>query len=375
MNKQFSLFDSHKTRHFPTTRYQGSKRKLLSSLEEIFKRYSFNKAIDLFSGSGSVSYLLRSMEKKVVANDYLKYNANTASVFLSAFSNEDLKYAQEKLSKLLEKKPAENLSAVRDNFRNIFFTDDENREIDYFCGNLKSENERLRPIYIYAVGQALLKKRPYNLFHRANLEMRTKDVKRSFGNKKTWDTPILQHAHKAIDELLRLDLSSLPIGRALCENTSQLSKIPKDVDLIYMDPPYIPRKGAVVDYSDFYSFLEGLVDYELFKNPIKQMNHKPLVSFDTAWNHPDRAIEQLRQIAERWKKSIIIFSYRNDGAITASEIEDVFRSVGRSATSETVMSYKYALAHSEESSEIVICSNSFAHTDEMPPNRLMKSVS
>ena len=32
------------------------------------------------------------------------------------------------------------------------------------------------------VGRALLMKRPYNLFHRANLSMHLQDVKRSFGN-------------------------------------------------------------------------------------------------------------------------------------------------------------------------------------------------
>lgn len=365
MSEQKSLFEEIKPRHFPTTRYQGSKRKLLDSLEDILVKYDFDTAIDLFSGSGSVSYLLRTMGKKVVSNDYLQYNANTASVFLNKYTRAELEYVQANLKRLLLTKPKKDLSAVRDNYKDIFFTEEENKEIDYFCSNLKVESEKLQPVFIYAVGQALLKKRPYNLFHRANLIMRTKDVKRSFGNKKTWDTPIVEHATKAVDELLKLDLNNLPIGKALSNNTSHLSKFPKNADLIYMDPPYIPSKGNAIDYSDFYSFLEGLIDYDLFSSHIAGINHKPLVSLDSAWSQPETAIEELRKIVSKWKDSIFVFSYRNDGAVSAKQIEDVFREFGRTAKTEVIANYKYALAHSEESSEIVICSDSVRHTDKV----------
>jgi hypothetical protein len=46
-------------------------------------------------------------------------------------------------------------------------------------------NEYKRAIAYSALCQACLAKRPYNLFHRANLYMRTQDVERSFGNKTT----------------------------------------------------------------------------------------------------------------------------------------------------------------------------------------------
>ena len=356
MKNQKNLFEEKKPRHFPTTRYQGSKRKLLEPLEDVLSRFSFNTAIDLFSGSGSVSYLLRTMGKKVISNDYLKYNANTATVLLGKYTEYELEYVQGNLKKILTTKPQKEMSAVRDNYKDIFFTEEENKEIDYFCSNLNLENEKLKPVFVYAVGQALLKKRPYNLFHRANLAMRTKDVKRSFGNKKTWDTSIVEHALKAVDELLKLDLNNLPVGKATSNNTSHLSKFTKNADLIYMDPPYIPNKSNAIDYSDFYSFLEGLIDYDLFGSHISGINHKPLLSLDSAWSQPETAIEELRKIVSKWKDSIFVFSYRNDGAISAKQIENVFKEFGRSAKTEVIANYKYALAHSEESSEIVIIS-------------------
>ena len=54
-----SVFEQYK--RFPPSRYMGSKNKIIKNLYDVFKDIKFNSAIDLFSGSGSVSYLLKSM--------------------------------------------------------------------------------------------------------------------------------------------------------------------------------------------------------------------------------------------------------------------------------------------------------------------------
>ena len=55
---------------FPDTRYMGSKRKLLPALHNIFNELNFDSALDAFSGTASVGYLLKMMGKKVHSNDY-----------------------------------------------------------------------------------------------------------------------------------------------------------------------------------------------------------------------------------------------------------------------------------------------------------------
>ena len=45
----------------PTTRYQGSKRKILPWLYECMKGYDFHTVLDAFGGSGMVSCLLKMM--------------------------------------------------------------------------------------------------------------------------------------------------------------------------------------------------------------------------------------------------------------------------------------------------------------------------
>jgi len=356
MIKQNNLFEEERPFKYPSTRFQGSKRKLLDVLEIEFKNCQFDSCVDLFAGSGSVSFLLRKLGKKVYSNDYLKFNQNTANVFLSNITDSEISKAAEILPDLLRAQPNSNKNYVERNFENIFFTTSENIEIDNFCQNIVNIDGKIKSILIYAVGQALLKKRPYNLFHRANLGMRLSDVKRSFGNKKTWDTPILSHSVKAIEELFSMNLSLLPDGVAHNFNSSEFKELPENMGLIYLDPPYIPSKGSAIDYSDFYGFLEGLVDYELYNIVEHKIAHKPLRLLNSAWAKKDSAQNELREIIKYWNKSHIILSYRDDGAFTLAEFERIFSENNRQLTIKTLSQYKYALAHSEESSEILLVS-------------------
>ncbi len=59
---------------YPTTRYQGSKRKILPWLYENLKDLKFNTVLDGCGGSASVSYLFKKMNKSVTYNDNLKFN-------------------------------------------------------------------------------------------------------------------------------------------------------------------------------------------------------------------------------------------------------------------------------------------------------------
>ena len=66
---------------FPPSRYMGSKNKIIKELYGVFKDLKFDSALDLFSGSGSVAYLLKSMNKKVISNDFLSFSYNQTAIF------------------------------------------------------------------------------------------------------------------------------------------------------------------------------------------------------------------------------------------------------------------------------------------------------
>jgi adenine-specific DNA methylase len=55
---------------FPSTRYQGSKLKLVKWLEETLKDLKFQSVLDAFGGTASVSYMLKGMGKKLLIMTY-----------------------------------------------------------------------------------------------------------------------------------------------------------------------------------------------------------------------------------------------------------------------------------------------------------------
>ena len=60
----------------------GSKYRLLPWIQQVFENLKFDSALDAFSGSGAVSYLLKAMGKDVVANDRLAFAATIAHAII-----------------------------------------------------------------------------------------------------------------------------------------------------------------------------------------------------------------------------------------------------------------------------------------------------
>ncbi len=341
---------------FPKTRYQGSKRKLLGALADALLCHRKATAIDLYSGSGSVTLLLRHLGFRVISNDYLKFANNTARVFLEA-TLDRLRAVDwtSRLHFLLHDAPVTEKPLVSEGFRGVFFTDDENLTIDRFCQNVRNEAAFSRAVLTYAVGQALLMKRPYNLFHRANLYMRLSEVKRSFGNAITWAKPIAEHAQKAIDELMDGPFLASSRGHEITNvNLSHLDSFPRRrADLVYVDPPYIAANGKAIDYADFYHFLEGLIDYSLFSGGDCARAHRPIFRAPTRWATRDLAAQELREVAEAWPGATILVSYRDDGMPTAAELCECLSAQRREVSLQQLGRCKYALSHSA-SREILI---------------------
>ena len=107
--------------HCPTTRYQGSKRRLMPWLFDVFSTLEFDSCLDLFGGTASVSYLLKTMEKSVTFNDYLTSNSITAKAIIQ---NNSVRLCPEDFNPLFERNDHPDI--VTEVFSGIFFTDKEN---------------------------------------------------------------------------------------------------------------------------------------------------------------------------------------------------------------------------------------------------------
>ena len=59
---------------FPSTRYQGSKYKILKWIDYYIKDLKFDSVLDAFGGTGCVGYMFKKNGKQVFYNDSLKFN-------------------------------------------------------------------------------------------------------------------------------------------------------------------------------------------------------------------------------------------------------------------------------------------------------------
>lgn len=343
---------------FPKTRYQGSKRRLLTELHNVFSHFTPGTALDLYSGTATVSLLLRIMGWRVTANDYLSFNNVTARVLLGEpVQGLTPQKARSDLQYLLYEAKLKSEPLVSTHFSGIYFHDEENMEIDRFCQNIDQFSAEIRNLYIYGLGQSLLMKRPYNLFHRANLNMRTRSVARSFGNVKTWNTPSIDHASKIVNSIINIPhLGNHAKGFITSQNTLNLAPLPDLVDLVYLDPPYLNSSGQGVDYCSFYHFLDGLCDYSRFSSFNERYPHKPIVANPSAWMREDGALDELARVLRKWPRSTIVLSYRSDGRPEYDDIANVFRMAGREFQTTDAHDFKYALSQKSGTKELFLIS-------------------
>jgi adenine-specific DNA-methyltransferase len=337
---------------FPKTRYAGSKRKLLSLLASVFRNLEFDTALDPFCGAGSVAYLLKCLGAEVTACDALESNIVVARALIQN-SRETLGNEIEELGAGLPRLDGP-IGIVERTFDGIFFERHENRFIDQILPRIDELSGFRRDLAMYSLFQACLAKRPYNLFHRANLAMRQRNVARSFGNKTTWDTPFNVHMKRYA---IAADSAVFDSGRA-CRAvfSNALDMDPTGHDLVYIDPPYVSSSGTGVDYLDYYHFLEGLCDPENWEERVlMKYKHRPLRGRgQNPWCDPARVSGAFEETIKKFCDSILVISYRSDGIPGISEIAGFLKHAGKHVEIVDAGEYVYALSKNRRSREIVL---------------------
>src|SRR5437016_197525 len=69
-------------KQFPSTRYSGSKRRILDWIYENIKSIDFKTVLDAFGGTGTTSLLFKAMGKDVTYHDAFTFNKYVAEAVL-----------------------------------------------------------------------------------------------------------------------------------------------------------------------------------------------------------------------------------------------------------------------------------------------------
>lgn len=337
-------------KNFPTTRYQGSKRKIIPWIYESVKNLKFDTVLDGFGGSASVSYLFKKMGKSVTYNDNLKFNFLIGKALIE---NQSVTLNDGDKSFLLNFNDSKDFSIVQKHFKDIYYYESENKWIDNRIAGITNLNSY--PIEIlnykkalcyYALFQSCLVKRPFNLFHRKNLYLRKNKVERTFGNYKTWNTKFETHFNKFIDEENNLVFDNNKSCYAINESVFDLN--PKKFDLVYLDAPYF-RKNTSNEtsmYSKTYHFLEGISRYneweQLLDNdsPNKRFKSKYVVN---TIGEKD-ILESFEILFDKFRNSIIVVSYKKGGTPSIETLVRLLKRIKNNVSTKS-LHYKYALNH------------------------------
>lgn len=338
---------------FPTTRYQGSKRELADWIWNLISEYDFSSVLDAFGGTAAVSYQAKKYGKRVVYNDYLRFNYHIGCALIE---NADVVLSDDDIEFILGEHDTVEYSAfIQREFDGVYFTREENAWLDRVRANIAALSDPYKRSLAYAaVFQSALAKRPYNLFHRANLDMRLSDVDRSFGNKATWDKPFETHFKSHVTEYNDAVFDNEVCNTACCEDVLQWD-VPS-TELVYLDPPYYDgrKNDGGTDYQYYYHFLEGFVTYDSWGDRLdrtvktKKLNHDP-----SPWTDPDQVGEAFETLMELFSDRIIVLSYNTAGVPSPDELKVLMEQYKEEVTIH-YKDHQYALSKSTDSPDEVL---------------------
>ncbi|RXJ68665.1 DNA methyltransferase [Halarcobacter ebronensis] len=332
----------------PVTRYYGSKRKIINQIWEFIEseNLEFDSTLDIFGGTGTFSYKAKIEGKEAHYSDIFKFNTLIGKALIQ---NNTHKITDAELNFVLTKDDNFNYKFfIKEIFSDIYYLEHENELIDIMVQNInRLKNYYSKYIAYYALFQTCLIKRPFNTFHRKNLNLRTNDVERQFGNKVTWE--------KSIEDLFRkfcIEANSYIFNNNRKNTATKSSALSctKTADLIYIDPPYVSEKGSHVDYHSRYHFLEALVNYETFKDYVnfEKLNHEVKLGKTLEFESKTSISNDISSLIQKYNNKIIVFSYRNKGIPSIKELKNIFIENNMCCRICLIKTHSYALNKSNK---------------------------
>lgn len=297
---------------FPRLRYMGSKYRLIPHLAEVFTEVGGKTALDAFSGSGVVSYLLKTLGYKVTCNDFLNFPSIIAR---ATVVNQTVKLTQSDIDKLCGP-PADDREFIQRTFDGLYFDSSDRKFLDSAWSHIDRMTGHKRAIAISALVLAAARKQPRGVF--TFTDLRYDDGRRDLR------LPLRDHFSERVAEYNRVVFSSGQPNKALCGDVSQIE--PNGYDLVYLDPPYAPPRDDN-DYIKRYHFLEGLSVYWRGQVIMEKTRTKKLEKRFTPFAYKRTIVEALRQTFKQFKDSTIVLSYSSNAVPDAATIEQLLREV------------------------------------------------
>lgn len=315
---------------YPSTRYMGSKNKLLSEIWAIASQFEFDTAIDLFSGSGVVGYMFKSHGKTVISNDYMIMSTTFAKAMIEN-STVTLKPA-EALELLERNMPVDHF--VENKFQGLYFNDDDNRLIDILRANIKAiTNPYKRAISMSALIRACMKKRPRGIF--TYIGHRYDDGRKDL---------LMTFKSQFLEAVNVINAAVFDNGKKnKARNGDAMTLQSRKPGLVYIDPPYY-SPFSDNEYVRRYHFVEGLARDWQGVDIQEHTKTKKFKSYPTPFSSRKGATEAFDKLFKRFQENVLVVSYSSNSQPTLDEMVTLMAK-HKSHVEVVPIKYKYSFGN------------------------------
>ncbi|MCA9137192.1 MAG: DNA adenine methylase [Planctomycetales bacterium] len=304
---------------YPMMRYMGSKFRLLPWIHNVLMEIDFETVLDGFSGSGCVGYLLKAMGKKVHSADFLNFPTVLATALVE---NPGIILDAPDLERLLCYDPRHR-RFIESTFEGIFYTTDDLRLLDRLSWNIrKFRNKYKRALATSALIRSCAKRQPRGVFTVAGDPEKYKDGRRDL------KLSIREHFE---ENVATYNAAVFDNGRDNVASRTDIFGATNSVDLVYLDPPYVPRADDNC-YMKRYHFLEGLSCYWDGVEIMETSRVKKIAKPYTPFSYRKSAADAFDRMFSHFKHSIIVLSYSSNGFPDLCELVAIMERYKRKVT-------------------------------------------
>ena len=287
--------------HFPGLRYMGSKLRLLPWIQGVLETIDFETALDPFSGSNAVAYLLKAMGHRTISTDFL----NLSTTIGKALIENNSTHLDGPAMKTLLGQPSNTHSFIEETFAGIFFTKDDLRFLDRVSGNLRQlDNTYQQSLAMAALLRSCAKRQPRGVFTISG------DLSKYDDGRRDLRLSIEEHFFEQVEIFNEAVFTNGRRNRAKRKDVFKVGT--RGIDLVYLDPPYVPRSDDNC-YIKRYHFLEGLSCYWQGLDIDFSTKVRKIPKRFTPFSYRSQAVEAFDNLFQRFAKQKVVLSYSSNG--------------------------------------------------------------
>lgn len=301
-------------RAFPRLRYMGSKYRLLPHLERVFTEIGGETAVDAFSGSGVVSYLLKCQGYEVTSNDFLNFPAVIAR---ATVENQFVTLDDDTVDTICGP-AADDRDFIQSKFDGLYFTAEDRQFLDSAWSHIDLLEGYQHDLALAALILSAARKQPRGVFTFT-------DSTRYADGRRDLQLSLREHFRERVADYNAVVFDSGKPGRAISGDVFELAVTSPDI--VYMDPPYAPPSDDA-DYIKRYHFLEGLSAYWRGMTIMEETKTKKLEKRYTPFAYKRTIEDALSRTFEHFRDAgAIVLSYSSNALPGADRIVELLSEV------------------------------------------------